>query len=177
MEPITAARPYAKALFELAVDESRLVAWSQVLALLSEAAQQPSVAAVIGHPALTHAELANLLCEVLHGKLDAEGQNLVRLLAENGRLELIPLIRDEFEQLKAAAEKSAAVEIATATAVDAAQQQTLAEAVRRRMGLDVKVVWKTEPELIAGAVIRAGDLVIDGSASGELERLRHALAA
>jgi len=173
----TAARPYARALFELALSESRLPAWSATLATLAQTAAIPEVAALIGHPALTRPQLAALLCDVLKGKLEREGENLVRLLAENGRLKLLPLIREEFEQLKAEAEKRAEVEIVTAAAVDGTQQSVLVEAVKRKLRLDVQVTWKTDPSLIAGAVVRAGDLVIDGSVSGELDRLRSVLVA
>ncbi len=173
----TAARPYAKALFRLALAESRLPAWSATLALLADTAKLPQVADLIGHPALTRPQLAAMLCDVLKGKLDHEGENLVRLLAENGRLKLLPLIREEFEAFKAEAEKRAEVEVTAAAPVDAAQQTVLAEAVKRRLSLDVKMSWKTDPALLAGAIVRCGDLVIDGSVAGELERLRHVIAA
>jgi F-type H+-transporting ATPase subunit delta len=173
----TAARPYAKALFQLAVDESRLLAWSATMGVLAQAAGFPEVQSVIGSPALTRPQLAALLCDALQGKIDREGENLVRLLAENGRLQLLPLIRDEFETLKAEAEKRAEVQITTAVAVDAAQQAVLRDAIKRRLQLEVQIDWKTDPSLIAGALIRAGDLVIDGSVSGELDRLRNVLVA
>jgi F-type H+-transporting ATPase subunit delta len=173
----TAARPYAKAVFQLAVEQSRLGDWSDMLALLARTADIPEVRRLIASPALTRPQLAALLCDALKGKLDREGENLVRLLAENGRLSLLALIRDEFEALKAAAERRAEVEIATAVPVDAAQQAALKEAIKRRLQLDVNVEWKTEPALIAGALIRAGDLVIDGSVAGQLQRLRGVLAA
>jgi F-type H+-transporting ATPase subunit delta len=173
----TAARPYAKALFQLAVEQSRLPAWSEALGLLAQTAAIPEVQMLFSSPALTHPQLAALLCDALKGKLDREGENLVRLLAENGRLTLLPLIRDEFETLKAEAEKRAEVQITTAVPVDVAQQGSLREAIKRRLQLDVQIQWKTDPSLIAGALIRAGDLVIDGSVSGELDRLHTALVA
>lgn len=173
----TTARPYAKALFQLAVDESRLPAWSETLGLLAQTAGIPEVEALIGSPALTRPQLAALLCDALKGKLEREGENLVRLLAENGRLALLPLIRSEFETLKAEAEKRSEVQITTAVPVDVAQQNTLRDAIKRRLQLEVQVEWKTDPALIAGALIRAGDLVIDGSVSGELDRLRTTLVA
>jgi F-type H+-transporting ATPase subunit delta len=63
----------------------------------------------------------------------------------------------------------------SATPVDAAQQQALADAIRKRLAREVDVEWKTDPALIAGAVVRAGDLVIDGSAAGQLAQLRTTL--
>jgi F-type H+-transporting ATPase subunit delta len=173
----TAARPYAKALFRLALDEGRLPAWSATLALLADTVRQPRVAELIGHPALTRPQLAALLCDALKDKLDHEGENLVRLLAEYGRLQLLPLVHEEFEAFKAAAEKRAEVNVTAAAPVDAAQQAALAEAIKRRLSLDVKMSWKTDPALLAGAIVRCGDLVIDGSVAGELERLRHAVVA
>jgi F-type H+-transporting ATPase subunit delta len=177
MELSTAARPYAKALFQLALEEGRLPAWSQTLGLLAQAVELPEVAQLIGHPALTRPQLAALLSGALSGKLEREGENLLRLLAENGRLALLPLIRREFEAFKAEAERRAEVEITSASPVDAAQQQALTAAVKRRLGMDVHTAWQTDPALVAGAVVRCGDLVIDGSVAGELQRLRHTLAA
>jgi len=172
----TAARPYAKALFQLALEEKRLADWSEILAALSALVAADDVRALIAHPALSRAELADLLAKALSTKLDGEGCNLVRLLAENGRLSLLPMICEAFEDLKATAERSAEVEVTTAVAVSADQQAKLADAVQHRLGLAVQTSWKVDPELLAGAVIRSGDMVIDGSVAGELERMRQALA-
>jgi F-type H+-transporting ATPase subunit delta len=101
----------------------------------------------------------------------------VRLLAENNRIALLPAIAAEFEALKAEAEKRVEVDITTATDIDAAQKQTLAGAIGKRLSREVEVTWHTDASLIAGAVIRAGDLVIDHSVVDELTQLRHALTA
>ena len=107
--------------------------------------------------------------------MSQSSQNLLRLLSENNRLKLAPMIAGQFEALRAEAERRVDVEITSAAAIPEAQQKALTDAVRKRLDRDVSVEWKTDPELIAGAVVRAGDLVIDGSVSGELAQMRHAL--
>jgi F-type H+-transporting ATPase subunit delta len=121
--------------------------------------------------------LAQLLIEAFGSALTSEGQNLLKVLAEYHRLKLAPVIASEYEALRADAEKRIGVEITTAVALDSAQQAQLIDAIGKRLMRQVDVEWKTDPQILAGAVVRAGDLVIDGSVSGELDRLRQQLAA
>ena len=171
----TLARPYAKAVFELARDQGKLAEWSALLAGIAAAVQDKQVAAAIGHPAVGRGQLADVLVQALGGDATAEAKNLLRLLAEYDRLKLAPMIAAQFEELRAEHERRVEVQIATAAPVDAAQQQALVAAVKKKLNRDVNVEWQTDPSLIAGARIRAGDTVIDGSISGELARLRQAL--
>ena len=174
-EPSTLARPYAKAVFELARDEGRLAEWSALLAGLAAAVRDKQVAAAIGHPAVGRGQLADVLIQVIGGKVTEQARNLLRLLSEYDRLKLAPMLAEQFEALRAEHERRVDVEIVSAAPVDAAQQKALTDAVKKKLNRDVKVEWKTDPSLIAGAQIRAGDTVIDGSISGELARLRQAL--
>jgi F-type H+-transporting ATPase subunit delta len=173
----TLARPYAKAVFELAREAGAFQHWSQTLRTLSAAVTDPKVAVLLADPRLSRHDLAGVLTAALGAKLDGPGRNLASLLAENHRLTALPAIAEGFEALRAEAEKRVEVEITTAAAVAEAGQQALVAAVRKRLAREVKVEWKTDPALVAGAVIRAGDLVIDGSVAGELAGLRAALAA
>lgn len=167
----TLARPYAKAVFEMAREGRSFVAWSKQLAALVEAVQQPQIAAVLGHPALTRVALAEVVAKTAGDALDAQGQALVRLLAENGKLTAVPELRAQFEQLRAEHEARVAVEITSAAPVAEAQKAALSQAVAKRLQREVEITWSTDESLVAGALIRAGDLVIDGSVRGELERL------
>jgi len=173
----TMARPYARAVFELARDEQRYPEWSAILAGLAEAVKDPSVAAWFGHPAIGRGQLAQLLIDALGDKLTPESRNLLRVLAEYDRLKLVPAIASEYEVMRADAERRVEVEITTAVSVDGAQQAQLVDAISKRLMRQVDVTWKVDAGLIGGALIRAGDLVIDGSVSGELDRLRQKLAA
>ncbi|MGQ0701334.1 MAG: F0F1 ATP synthase subunit delta [Panacagrimonas sp.] len=172
----TLARPYAKAAFELAQDAHKFQEWGEALDALAAAVKSPELAGLIGHPALFKNDLADVLAKSLGDKLGAEGGALVKLLVENKRLTVTPFIAEQYEALRAEAESRADVEITSAVEVSEAQQQQLATAVGNRLERRVVVSWKTDEALVAGAVIRAGDLVIDGSVKGELEKLRTALA-
>lgn len=174
-EPSTLARPYAKAIFELARDEAKLADWSALLAGVAAAVRDRQVAAAIGHPAVGRGQLADVLIQAMGAKATGQAKNLLRLLSEYDRLKLAPMIAEQFEALRAEHERRVDVEIISAAPVDAAQQKALVDAVKKKLDRDVKVEWKTDPSLIAGAQIRAGDTVIDGSISGELARLRQTL--
>lgn len=172
----TMARPYAKAVFELARESGSYKAWSESLQALATLLGDATVAKLVTNPALSRTDLATALAAATQDKLPREAISLLRLLVENGRLGTMASIAEQFEALRAEAEKRVEVEITSAAPVEAAQQQTLAASVQRRVAREVTISWKTDPALIGGAVIRAGDLVIDGSVSGELERLKTALA-
>lgn len=173
----TLARPYAKAAFELAREDQRLKEWGETLDALAAAVKSPALAGLIGHPALFKGDLADVLSNAVGGPLGEQGRSLIRLLVENNRLTVAPFIAEQFEALRAEAESRADVEITSAVAIAPAQQEKLADAVSKRLSRDVVVTWKTDESLIAGAVIRSGDLVIDGSVKGELEKLQTALAS
>jgi len=171
----TLARPYAKAVFELAQAGKCFPVWSQQLAAIAEAVAVPAVAKAIRAPGVAKAELSAVLVEALGNMLNAEGKSLLKLLTENGRLSIAPSLAAQYEQLRAEAEARVLVEITTAAPVAEAQQSALTAAVTKKLNRAVDISWATDASLITGARIKAGDLVIDGSASGELERLKAAL--
>jgi F-type H+-transporting ATPase subunit delta len=171
----TLARPYAKAVFELARDSGQFKEWSTQLAAIAQAVADPQLARLIGYPALDRNQLADVFGQVLAKDLGKDGTALLKLLADNGRLKTAGLVAEQFEALRAEAESRVNVEVTSAAPVEPAQQQALAAAIKKRLSRDVAIEWKTDESLVAGAVIRAGDLVIDGSVRGELERLSTAL--
>jgi F-type H+-transporting ATPase subunit delta len=174
-EPSAIARPYARAVFELALEERNFDAWSKALGTLKSIVEMPNVAALLDHPKLTRPELADLI--VAAGKdLGKEAKYLVQVLSQNRRLRLIPHIAQMFEAMRAEEEKRTGVFVTSATALSDAQKQSLAAALSKRLGRDVELQLRVDPELLGGAIIRAGDLVIDGSVKSELSRLAQALA-
>lgn len=173
----TLARPYAKAVFELARDGKSFAAWSKELAAIAAAVATPAVAQAIGAPGVAKGEVAAALVELLKAQLSPQGVSLVKLLAENGRLQAAPALAAQYEVLRAEAESRVAVQITTAAEVAEAQKAALAAAVGKKLNRAVDIHWSTDAGLITGARIQAGDLVIDGSALGELERLKARLLA
>jgi len=175
-ERATIARPYAKAAFEYARDAKAsaeaFAAWSQGLALASQVVADPRIEELIKNPELTAADHASLVNDVLGQRLSPGVENFVRVLAENDRLLLLPEIAAHFEFLRSQAENTVDVEVVSAVPLDAAQSEKLRQALDKRLKAKVHMKNTVDPALLGGAVIRAGDLVIDGSLKGRLERLR-----
>ena len=174
-ELATLARPYAKAAFDLARRADRLDRWSRMLGLLSAAAQTPEAKALIGTPALPSEAKAHRLIDLVRDDLDDAGRRFVLVLADNKRLELLPEIAEQYEASKAEAEQVLDVEIAAAVGLSETQMNDYAEALERRFSQQVNLGVAVDPSLVGGAVIRAGDTVIDGSVRGRLTRLVEAL--
>ncbi|MCY1392472.1 ATP synthase subunit delta [compost metagenome] len=174
-ELTTLARPYAKAAFEYAHAHQQLAEWSVALGVLAAVSQDDTVRQLLKEPQLTAATKAESLIEVCGDKLIASSQNFVRTVAENKRLDLLPTITEMFEQLKAEQEKLVEVEVTSAFALSQEQQDKLAKALSARLSREVRLHASEDASLIGGVVIRAGDLVIDGSVSGKLAKLAEAL--
>ena len=172
----TIARPYAKAAFEEAREHGRLGPWSGALRTAAAVVGDARVAALLGNPRVTPEELAALVIAIAGPQLDEEGCNFVRTLADNGRLAFLPEIAALFDELKSEAEGVIDVTVTSAAPLDEAQRNKLAAALERRLKRTVRLQCATDPALIGGAVLRAGDMVIDGSLRGRLERIAYALA-
>ena len=175
-EATTLARPYAQAVFEIALDGKKLGNWSEALSTLSAIAADEQIAGLISNPNIEAAQLADLIISVAKDKLDQEGKNFVKVLAENGRLDVIAEISSSFEALKAEAEKTVKAEVISAFKVSPEQKKSLEDALKKRLGCDVEVSSTVDKSIIGGAIIRAGDLIIDGSVTGQLDRLASELS-
>ncbi len=171
----TIARPYAEAVFQRAVETDKLDLWSEMLELLGAAARDPQLAGVLGSPGLNREQKAELMLDIGGGRLSEEGQNLVRLLAENNRLGVLPEIAALYAQRKAEHEGTVEVELTTAYPLKPAQEKLLAEALRKKLGREVHITSREDPELIGGFRLRAGDMVIDSTVVGQLGQLAHEL--
>ncbi|WP_049723045.1 F0F1 ATP synthase subunit delta [Gilvimarinus polysaccharolyticus] len=174
-ELITLARPYAKAAFTFARDNGDLAGWAKQLKTLAIVSGYSKVEKIISSPALTPAQQAGTLVEVCGDEIDAKVKNFVELLAENKRLALLPEVFALFDALKTAHEQSVDIEMTTAFELDDASQQKLADALSAKLARKIKVSTVVDSKLLAGVIIKAGDLVIDGSMRGRLEKLAKAI--
>ncbi|WP_101926315.1 MULTISPECIES: F0F1 ATP synthase subunit delta [Luteimonas] len=170
---ITLARPYARAAFAIARDDGRFAPWSDALAFSARVAADPQAAALLGHPALGDEDAVSLLAPE-----DADGKfaEFLGLLAGNGRLPLLPEIAGLYEELRAEAEHVVLATVTSATELPDAEVAHIRDALKRRFGREVQLETAVDASLIGGAVIAAGDVVIDGSLKGKLARLQTALA-
>ena len=175
-EASTIARPYAQAVFDLAKDSKKLSEWSKQLNSMSVIINDSQVSALITNPSVESAQLAELMISIAADNLDQEGKNLVKVLAENGRLNVISEIAGIFEALKNEAEKTVQAEVLTAFELDKDQKSRLRTALKKRLGCEVEITSKVDKSILGGAIIRAGDMVIDGSVTTQLDRLSSELS-
>ncbi len=179
----TIARPYAKALFALALEHKKLGPWAQTLALSAEIVSDERMRKLLASPLLAPAQIADTLLEILDaaapggleaaaaGGPDNQGRNFIRTLAANRRLGLLPEIAAHFGKLKADWENTADVTVVSAVPLDETLQRRYAQAMEKRLRRQVRLHCQVDPSVLGGAVLRADDLVIDGSLRGRLERL------
>jgi F-type H+-transporting ATPase subunit delta len=174
-EATTIARPYAEAVFDRAEESGKLDDWSEMLSFLATVVESKELAAVVGNPLVEQEALVSLLLEIAGDKVDQEGGNLIKVLVENNRLNVLPEINALFEALKADKERISNVHVTSAFVLDAAQEKLIAEALKAKLGRDVTITSEKDTDLIGGIHIRAGDMVIDGSVRGQLQQLANEL--
>jgi F-type H+-transporting ATPase subunit delta len=174
-EPSTIARPYAEAAFKLAEAQGKLADWSAALGNLAGVAGDARMRASIGDPNLPAAKVAGLFIAILAGKLSGEVENFVRVLAENGRLDVLGDIRGQFEALKNEREGVVECEVYSAFEMDAAQTADLVARLEKKTGRKVRAKVSVDKSLIGGVKVVIGDKVIDGSARAQLAALETAL--
>ena len=175
-EYTTAARPYAKAAFEVAQAESKAAEWSDALQYASAVICNESFVAVIDSPTMGAAEKGDVLIDICADKLSNTQQNFVKALAEHSRLVLMPEIVVLFEALKAEAESTVEATATSAYPLSDAQVQSMTEALKKKLGCEVKLTTDVDAALIGGVIIRAGDLVIDGSTQAKIGSLTQAVS-
>ncbi|MEE9333268.1 MAG: F0F1 ATP synthase subunit delta [Granulosicoccaceae bacterium] len=173
----TAARPYAKAVFEIAQGAGKFDEWSERLASLASIVEHPEMRQHLDAPNLTHQDRSTIVEKVASDVLDDNGRNFVRLLSENNRLALMGDIGGIFEELRAEAEGEIEAAVTTAFELTDEQRDKMAAALSKKLDRKVRIVTTVDDSLIGGAVIKAGDLVIDGSVKGRLEQMTNSLAS
>jgi len=171
----TYARPYAKASFAVATDSNTLAKWSDMLSILAAVTFDEKVSKVLGNPGLTSADKANFVNELCGEVLNEEAKQLVETLADNDRLTLLAQIALQFDLLKAEQEGSVDVVITSAFELSASHKTILSEKLAAKLGREVSITTQIDTAIIGGAIIRANDLVIDGSVSGKLAKLAEAM--
>lgn len=172
-QALTLARPYARAAFSVAREAGALPAWSAALGFAARVAAEPQAAALLDNPKLTRADVVALLSP--DGAQDAF-RNLLGLLFDNRRLALLPEVAGLFDELRFEAERVVRAKVTSAATLADGELETIKAALRKRFGRDVEVETAIDESLIGGALIDAGDIVIDGSIKGKLARLQTALS-
>ncbi|MEE9322361.1 MAG: F0F1 ATP synthase subunit delta [Granulosicoccus sp.] len=173
----TAARPYGKAVFEIARDAGSYDIWSERLTFWSALIENPEMAQRLEAPGLTHQDRATMVETVAADGMDDNSRNFIRLLSENNRLSLMQDISGIFEELRAEAEGEIEATVTSAFELTEAQSTKIGDALSKRLNRTVHIVSEIDKDLIGGAIIRAGDLVIDGSLKGRVEGLSRVVSS
>ena len=173
-QPLTIARPYARAAYEIASAHGVQNEWAEKLAFAAEVAAEPQVIALFGDPRLPPQALTTLFLRESEAA-DSEFARFLGVLADNRRLRELPEIAALFEQMKRDAEHVLKVRVRSAVPLDDAEAVRLVEALKRRFKSDIQLERSVDPSVLGGAVIDAGETVIDGSLKSRLAKLETAL--
>ena len=182
----TIARPYARAVFDVAREENALQELSDSLNIGKDLMQDGTLETFLANPALNDEQRLDFLKGLFRSAAgessvfaggSQHGENFLKLLLEYGRVSVLPEIAERFDELKAQVENTVDVTVTSAAPLSAEQQQVVERALKEKLGRDVNLTTETDENLIGGAVIRAGDVVIDGSLRSRLESLSNALIA
>jgi F-type H+-transporting ATPase subunit delta len=167
----TAARPYANAVYDIASQAGALDSWGDALANLAAVVSDAHMSRLLNNPEMGKQQKGDMLIKVLGDKLDEQQQNLVKLMAENGRLSIMPDVRDQFEVARAKAENKVEAEVVSAFELTAQQTDELVNTLKNKLGCDVTLTTTVDESLIGGVVIKAGDTIIDASMKSQLDSL------
>jgi len=169
-ELTTVARPYAKAAFDYAVEANAIENWYEMLIFAAEVSKNETITNYLSGGASVE-QAQELFLNVCGEQLNSNGQNFVKVLAENERLLVLPQVVQQFGELKAEYDKEVTVEVKAAVELSADQQASISAALEKRLARKVKLNCSVDASVVSGLVIKAGDMVIDGSVRGKLNRL------
>lgn len=176
IENYTIARPYAKAIFAMAVAHNDLAGWSDFLKTSIAILKEFKRSYVIFNFGLSRKQRLEMLASIEHQLRHVQQENLLKLLLRRKKLRFLPEIAGLYEQLRAEHEGNLAVKVRTAAALTAAHQDKLAQVLQHKFKRNIVFDLVLDPTLIGGAIIHVGDLVIDGSVAGMLQRLKQLCA-
>ncbi len=173
-QPLTIARPYARAAFEFAKAHAAEAEWAGKLAYAAETSADPRVSALYGDPRVEPRALASLFRRA-DEPADTPFAHFLELLADNRRLRELPEIAALFEQMKRAAEHVLRVRVRSAVPLGDIEATRLTDALKRRFHSEIELERSVDPSILGGAVIDAGETVIDGSLRSRLAKLETVL--
>ncbi len=173
-ESITIARPYARAAFDFAVEHNAIENWQSMLAFVAEITHNGRITQLLSS-AVAHNVLSKIVIEICGDILDEPAKNFIRVMAEKGRLLILPEVLQLFIQQRSSLESTLDVEVLSAIILTDEQQASISAVMEKRLARKIKLNCKIDQSVMAGVVIRAGNMVIDGSVRSRLERLADAL--
>ena len=175
-ENTTAARPYARAVYQTAQQHGDIQSWGDALALMAAVVSNDAMRDVLDNPRLGREQKGEALLKVIGDKLSPQQQNLIRLMAENNRLNALPDVAEQFEVFRAEAEGKIDAQVLSAFELNDEQVNAITTTLKNKLGREVSITTAIDASLIGGVVIKAGDTIIDGSMKSRLESLALSLS-
>lgn len=173
-ELTTIARPYAKAAFDFAVEKSAVEKWTEMLGFAAEIAKNEQIQAFL-NSSFSAQKVADTVISICGEQLDESGKNLIRLMAENKRLTVLPAVFEQFQSFVEDYNATTEVQVISAQPLNVTQTEKITAAMEKRLSRKVRLNCSVDSSLIAGVIIRTADFVIDGSSRGQLSRLAEEL--
>ncbi len=172
----TTARPYARAVYQQATQTSSVDAWGDALSLMAAVADNAVMVKILDNPQLGGEQKGEQLLKVIGDKLNAQQTNLIKLMAENGRLKTLSEVANQFEVFRAEAEGKVDAEAISAFALSEEQEKSIIATLKTKLGREITLTTSIDESLIGGVIIKAGDTIIDGSMKSQLESLALSLS-
>jgi F-type H+-transporting ATPase subunit delta len=169
-ELTTIARPYAKAAFDFAVEAKAIDTWLEMLVFAAEVSKNDTITGYLSGTASVE-QAKEIFLNVCGEQLNEQGQNLIKVMAENERLLVLPQVAEQFAALKAEFDKEVTADVSSAVELTADQQTNISAALEKRLARKVKLNCVVDATIVSGLIIKADDMVIDGSIRGKLDRL------
>lgn len=173
-ELTTIARPYAKAAFDFAVEHNCIDEWTDMLNFSTRVVENETIQQFLAGDSSVR-KMADTVIDICGDELNQQGRNFIKLMAENQRLTALPAVFQQFLSYVAEHQATAEVDVISAKPLSDVQTQKIQQAMERKLERKVKLNCSVDNALIAGVIIRAGDMLIDGSSRGQLSRLANEL--
>lgn len=171
------ARRYARALYDLAREEKledRLLA--ELQRLVASLEQSEEFKAVMESPLYDITLKKQILAQVgKQSELGAYMMNFLNILLEKDRFIFVADILDAYLEILDEMSGKLRARVTSATALDAAQQQQIADALTKVVHKEVNVEVSVDPALIGGVIAEVEGMIYDGSVRTQLSKLKQGL--
>ena len=180
----TIARPYAQAIFDIAQESGEIDKWANSLEHGKAILADDQLLEFLSKPSLSSEQkftfITSIFAEIPDEKMifsgnHNAGSNFIKLLIENSRIAVFPEIAQHFTALKSNIENSVNVTVTSASPLSDEQKSQIGKALKKRFDSEIFIQTEIDESLVGGAIIRAGDVVIDGSLKASLKGLANAI--
>ena len=170
------AQVYARSLFEVAKENDELDEVQEQLGQFADALDESrELQLFFFSPYFSSQEKKEAVDKVVDGG-NEHFTNFLELIAERHRMPAVFRIRREFDSLWRQENKLLEVRITSAVELDDDLVKSIGSRIEEQTGQRIDLDANVDPDVIGGLVLRVGNMVMDASVRGRLERLRKEVA-